>query len=543
MGNERSIGKGFAVLSMASMLVKVMSLLFVPLMLNILGEEGYGVYSITYQIFSFIYIIANSGVPVAISKHVSELSEKRYHRAALRSFKIARSFLIAIGLVLSALMAALCAVLANAMHTPKAWMGILVLAPCVLLTAVLSAYRGYFQGRQQMLPTALTQVVEQVVHIVFSVGLAAMLATKSIELGVAGSSVGTSVGALAALIVVVVMFNRYVNNGFATPGDNVRSPYTYKDLAKTVLKYSIPITICSAVQYGGNLIDAWNTKGRLMVSGLIESDASIWYGYLNKSQQLINVPVSLVTALTVAMMPAIAAAVAIKQRKNAEEKINYGFRLCYMVAVPCAFGLMALHGGIFQVLKYGSGSELLLYGALTLIFLATTQIQTSVLQSLNRLYYAVFSLAVGIVVKIGINYFLIAMPSIRVYGALIGTYVSMAAVIVINQYIIQKKEGLQIHLGKMLWKPVAASVYMTAVVAIIYYLPNRLAPGVFSGYIANLILLVAAVLVGVFVYFVVMANIKGITKGDITSISRKIYDLLPGFMKNMLVEEEECEEE
>lgn len=536
MGNERSIGKGFAVLSIASMLVKVMSLLFVPLMLNILGEEGYGVYSITYQIFSFIYIIANSGVPVAISKHVSELSEKSYHRAALRSFKIARSFLIAIGLVLSILMAALCTVLANAMHTPKAWLGILALAPCILLTAVLSAYRGYFQGRQQMKPTAVTQVLEQLVHIAFSVGLAALLASKSIELGVAGSSVGTSIGALVALIAIVAMFNRYVNNGFATPGDTVRSPYTYKDLAKTVLKYSIPITICSAVQYGGNLIDAWNTKGRLMISGLVESDASIWYGYLNKSQQLINVPVSLVTALTVAMMPAVAAAVAVKQWKNAEAKINYGFRICYMVAVPCAFGLAALHGGIFQVLKYGNGSELLLYGALTLIFLATTQIQTSVLQSLNRLYYAVFSLAVGIGVKIAINYFLIAMPNIRVYGALIGTYISMAVVIVINQYIIQKKEGLHIHLGKMLWKPVAASIYMTAVVALLYYLPNQLAPQVFGGYIANLILVVASVLIGVFVYFVVMAKIKGITKEDITSISRKIYDLLPGFMKNMLAD-------
>ena len=439
MGNERSIGKGFAVLSMASMLVKVMSLLFVPLMLNLLGEEGYGVYSITYQIFSFIYIIANSGVPVAISKHVSELSERKYHGAALRSFKISRSFLIAIGLLLSILMAALCTVLANAMHTPKAWAGILALAPCVLLTAVLSAYRGYFQGRQQMNPTAVTQVLEQLVHIVFSVGLAALLASKSIELGVAGASVGTSIGALVALVAIVMMFNRYVSTGFASPGDNLRSPYTYKDLAMTILKYSIPITICSAVQHGGNLIDAWNTKGRLIVSGLLESDASIWYGYLAKSQQLINVPVSLVTALSVAMMPAIAAAIAVKDRQQAEGKINYGFRLCYMVAVPCAFGLMALHGGVFQVLKYGAGSELLLYGALTLIFLATTQIQTSVLQSINRLYYAVVSLAVGIVVKIAINYFLIAMPDVRVYGALVGTYVSMIVVILMNQFIIRNQ--------------------------------------------------------------------------------------------------------
>ena len=120
MEKGESIGKGFAVLSVASILVKVMSLLCIPILANILGDEGYGIYLITYQVFSFIYIIANSGVPVAISKHVSELSEKRYHKAALRSFKIARSFLIGIGLVLALLMAALSGVLANAMHAEKA---------------------------------------------------------------------------------------------------------------------------------------------------------------------------------------------------------------------------------------------------------------------------------------------------------------------------------------------------------------------------------------------------------------------------------------
>lgn len=536
MGNERSIGKGFAVLSIASLLVKVMSLFFVPLMRWILGDEGYGNYAITYQIFSFIYIIANSGVPVAISKHVSELSEKSYHPAALRSFKIARSFLIVIGLVLSVLMAALCTVLANVMNAPAAWMGILTLAPCVLLTSILSAYRGYFQGRQQMKPTAITQVVEQLVHIIVSAGCAWLLIKTSMEAGVAGASLGTSIGALIALVVIVAMFNRYVNNGFATPGDSRRSPYTYKDLAKTVLKYSIPITICSAVQYGGNLIDAWNTTGRLIASGLAESDSRILYGFLSKSQQMINVPVSLVTALTVAMMPAIAASVAVKKRRQAEEKINYGFRICYLIAVPCAFGMAALHGGVYQALGYGNGSDLLLYGALTLIFLATTQIQASVLQSLNRLYYTVFSLGIGIVVKIAVNYFLIAMPGVRVYGAIIGTFASLIVTMCINQYLLRKKERLQINLVKLIWKPLAASIYMTAIVALMYYLPNRLAPQVFGGYIANLILLVASVLVGIFVYFVVMAKLKGLTKEDITSISKKVYDLLPGFMKNMLAD-------
>ncbi len=534
MSNEKSIGKGFAVLSFAGIVVKLISLLFVPFMLNILGDEGYGIYSITYQVFSFIYIIANSGVPVAISKFVSELSGKSYHRAALRSFKIARSLLILIGFILSVIMAACSKLIASAMHTEKAWLGILVLSPCVFITSVLSAYRGYFQGRQQMNPTAVTQIIEQIVHIIFSITFASLWIKSSIEAGVAGGSIGTSAGALAALIVIIAIFNRYVKNGFAVTGDSVRSPYTYKQLITTIIKYSVPITICSAVQYGGNLIDAWNTKGRLIASGLSEQNSSVLYGYLSKSQQLINVPVSLIIALAVAMLPAVTSSLAVRDRKTASDKINYSFRLCYLISVPFAFGMAILHGGIFQILKYGSGSELLLYGALTLILLATSQIQTSILQSLNRLYYAVFSLAVGVVIKIAANYILIAIPSIRIYGAIIGTFISMTAVVLINQYMINQKERIRLSIPKLIWKPIAASLYMSAAVCIVYYLPKRFLPGIFSGYAANLVLTGISALVGVFVYFVVMAKIKGLSKNDLDSVSSKIYRFLPEFMKNML---------
>ena len=503
-------------------------------MIKILGDSGYGVYSITYQVFSFIYIIATSGIPVAISKYVSELSKNDYHVAALRTFKIARSFLILIGLVLSILMAAFSGVLANLMNTPEAKMGLLALSPCILFTSILSAYRGYFQGRRQMSPTAFTQIAEQIVNLAVSIGLAYILMKTSMEAGVAGGSAGTSAGAFAALLVILVIFKNYMKNGYAVPHNNIRSPYSYKDLLKTLGKYSIPITFCAAVQYGGNLVDAWNTKGRLIVSGLTDVEANIQYGFLNKSQQLINVPVSLIIALAVAMLPAIAESVSVGDRTSAVNKIKYSLRLCYIVSVPFAFGFLVLNKSIYQILFYSGGSEVLLYAALTLIFLATAQIQTSILQGINKLYYAALSLAIGIGVKIGMNYFLIADPSIRIFGAVIGTFVSMAVIIYINQYMINNKEGLQIRLVPLLWRPLSSSIYMAAVVCVTYYLPSRYLPQYFSGYIGNLVLTLISVIIGVLVYFIFMAKLGGLTKKDLDSISGKFYRILPRFMKRML---------
>lgn len=533
MEQEKGIGRGFAILSIAGIAVKLLSLLMVPILSNILGEAGYGVYGMTYQVFSFIYIIANSGFPVAISKYVSELSENKYHKAALRSFKIARAALLLIGFTFAFLMAVFSKPIASLMST-SAWLGILVLAPCVCFTSLLSAYRGYFQGRQQMYPTAMTQVVEQVINVVFSISLAALLIPKGVEQGVAGGAAGSSLGALAALLIIIPMLNKYIRNGFAVPGDNRHSPYSYKDLAKTLLKYSIPITICSAVQYGGNLVDAINTKSRLLVSGLLDEPANALYGQLHRSQQLINVPVSLIISLAVAMLPAIASSFAVNDRKTGIQKIRYSYRLCYIVAVPFALGLSVLHGGIFRILQFQNGSELLLYGGLTLILLATAQIQTSILQSLNRLYYAVVSLTIGIIIKIILNYYLIAIPSVQIYGAIIGTLVSMFVVVCINQAVINRKERIHVRIPALIWRPLSASIYMAAVVCILYYIPRKLAPALFYNYFSHLLLLIVSVLAGGMIYFIIMAKLKGLTKKDIQSISGKLYRLLPGFMKQML---------
>ena len=183
---EQSIGKGFVVLSAANIAVKVVSLLFVPFLNKILGgEAGYSVYYSANQVFAFVYVLTTAGLPVAISKLVTELTSTGNRKQAKQAFRMARTLMVLLGIVLSVIMAIFAKPIARYMNNEDSWMGILTLAPTVLICSLLSAYRGYLQGMKNMTPTAVSQVVEQIVHVAVSVVLVLGLRSRGIVWAVA----------------------------------------------------------------------------------------------------------------------------------------------------------------------------------------------------------------------------------------------------------------------------------------------------------------------------------------------------------------------
>jgi len=206
--NKQSTTKGFAILSAASFMVKLLSLLYVPFLRKILGEQGIGVYYSAYSIFVYIYILTNSGIPVAISKMVSELIAIGNYKDAVRTFKIARFLLLILGMIMSLLMLIFAVPLANRTESATARLAIMALSPTILITSVLSAYRGYFQGRGNMTPTAVSQVLEQIANTIFSLIFAAYFIKYGVAEGAAGGTIGTSVGALVAVIYMIYVYEK-----------------------------------------------------------------------------------------------------------------------------------------------------------------------------------------------------------------------------------------------------------------------------------------------------------------------------------------------
>lgn len=525
---KQSITKGFAILSVAGIISKILAVLYIPFLLAIIGDEGIGIYSTAYVVYVFIYVIANSGFPVAIAKSVSELTTVGNFKDALRVFKIARFFLIVIGAILSIVMFITAGPLSRLFNADRSVLAIAALSPTLLITAIGSSYKGYFQGKSNMTPTAISQVIEQIVNAVFTVFFAALFIRGGLEASCAGGTIGTSLGALASVIYLVHAFNKVnkTNDLSETKNTGVKR-YSYKQLTRRIINYSLPITICIGAQYAGNLIDLGNIRGRLLAAGFEDSMVNVMWSYFTKYQQLMNAPISIVAALAAAVLPAISISAIEKNSKQIEFKANQAFRLCMLVVIPSAVGLAILSGPLFLIINYGQGSFLMRYGSTVLILMSIVQIQSAILQGAGKLYKATINVILGIGAKIVFNYILIGNPAININGAIIGSIVGFGLPVILNIVTIKKELGIQISLPKKAFKPLVASIVMGIWVWIVYKIVYLAFSFIGNTYINNALAVTASVSLGIIAYFYIMILINGITKSDIDALPTRIKAMIP----------------
>ena len=527
--NKQSTTKGFAILSAASFMCKLLSLLYIPFLMKILGKQGIGVYYSAYSIYVYVYILTNSGIPVAISKMVSELIAMGNYRDAVKTFKIARFLLLILGLIMSLLMLILAVPLANMTNSDTARLAIMCLAPTILITSVLSAYRGYFQGRGNMTPTAVSQVLEQIANTIFSLVFAASFIKYGIAAGAAGGTIGTSVGALVAVMYMIYTYEK--NKVFRVPKGYSKldiKRFTTKKLIKKLLSYSVPITVCLGLQQSGLIIDLWLVKSRMLDSGIVPKQVDVLWGVLSNYTTLIGVPIAIISSLAITILPSISSLIALQDKKAVRNKINYAFRLCFLIAVPSAVGLAVLANPIVYFIQYGSDvGRLLMYGSIVIILMAVVSIQTSILQGLGKLYLVTFYAVLALMGKIVTNYIFVAIQSFNILGAVMANGVSFAILLILNYLTINKVLKVKIKLSSHAIKPLIASGAMAVVAKLMYGNFNFICSFIKEGYFANAIAILIAISLAILTYFFVLVLIGGITKEDLEVFPRKITRLIP----------------
>jgi len=534
--NKQSTTKGFAILSSATLMVKLLSLLYVPFLSKILGIQGYGLYSSAYVVFVYMYVLTNAGIPVAISKMVSELIALGNYKDAVRTFKIARFLLLILGMVMSILMLFFAGPLADRTADPTSKLAIMALAPTILISSVLSAYRGYFQGRGNMIPTAVSQVLEQIANTVFSLVFAAYFIKYGIAAGAAGGTIGTSVGALVAVAYMIYFYKK--NKIFRVPkGYNQLSikRYTTKKIIKKLLSYAVPMTICLGLQQAGTVIDLLLVQSRMLDSGIGRAQATVLWGVLSQYTTLINMPIAIISSLAITILPSISSLMALKDKKAVRSKINYAFRLCLLVAVPSAVGLAALAKPIIYFIQYDSRvSRLLIYGSVVIILMALVSIQTSILQGLGKLYLVTIYAVLALMGKIVINYVFVAIPSFNILGAVMANGVSFSILLILNYLTINKALSVKINLTNHAIKPLIASGVMAIVAKLMYGNFNFIFSFVKEGYVANAVAILIAMILAILTYFFILVLIGGITKEDLEVFPHKLTKLIPNFIINRI---------
>lgn len=564
MVKKQSTVKGFTILGAAGIINKVLAVMYVPILTLLIDDYGNGIYNAAYTMYLLVYVITNTGIPIAISKLVSEQVALKNYYDSHRTLKISGAILVSLGFVISVLTAVFSGWLSQAVGWPEARMAILVLSPTIFFTSISSTFRGYFQGRSNMTPTGVSQVLEQSLNSVLTIILAwTMLRygahyaascgiqdTQSIRLtslkfaaagGTAASVVGGA-GSAWFLIRVYMRNRRSILKEIRESSGRNEYYYSSRQIAKRILKYAIPITLGSVAVYTANLIDLKYTKGRLITAGFSQYEASALYGILTTQyQKMLNIPLAIASALAAAIIPTISAAAAVRDRKLLGRRVNDSFRAIFMITLPSAVGLAILAKPIIGILfpRNVHGWDLMMMGSWVLVLISMVQIQTAVLQGIGKTHIPTINMVLALLVKIIINYNLIAIKSINIKGAVIGSAVSYFIAAMLNHRSIRRYSGISMNRRVIFNRPLVASIVMGMAVALVYaaasFILSRFLSSVTLKYFIGASVAIAT---GVFVYFVVMLSIKGITSRDIQRVpgGGRIYRYLSRYplMKRLL---------
>ena len=535
MKEGSSAAKGVLILSIAGILTKVISLLYVPFLRSILGSEGYGIYSQITEVFLFVYAITSVGAQPAVAKVVSEFIALEEYEKAERTLKISRNFYVLIGVIVGILMLLLAKPLTKLGNIPETAYGIIALAPCVVITAALSSYRGYMQGKMNMKAIGVSQILEQILNVFVSLLFAFILVQFSLEYGAAGGQIGTSVGALFACFYIIYCRNKSEDEFEEFKGTRRERSKSNKQILRRVISYSIPIMISSGLQNFGGLVDMVNITNRLLAAGLTANKAKILYGNYGLYKTLYGVPLILITAIGTTVLPTISRAMAIKDRKEIRRNIKYAFKVALAIAIPAAVGLSMLSEDVYRTL-FGStdGAKIMTIGSFIIILMTMTQIQSVILQGINKFYFVVGSFSIGIICKIIANYIFVGIPKINIYGAIIGSTIWLLIPSIMNHIKIKKTMKMKLPLVRYIVKPVLASIAMAIAILLIHQPVKFIYRFITPSRLTSIPVVIISIGIGIFVYAYLMILMRGISKEDIQKISPKIIRIMPRFMRRKL---------
>lgn len=524
---EESTSRSFLVLTVATFLMKIMSLVYVPVLLYVIKAEAHGTYTTAYDFFAFVYVVTNEGLTKGIARMVSERMARNDIGGAHKVFRISRNILAAIGLFMAVLFFGLAQSLADLASAPLSVDAMRVLAPAIAVTSVSSAYRGYFQGRKALTITAVSQIWEQVTNVVISLILAIALIPLGINLGVAGAAAGTLFGALVSAVYLIYFYRR---TSQAEPGDRLKDG-TERTVARTLIAYTLPLALGTAATQFGSIVDLVNVKSRLLVSGLSIAQSNITYSFLSSYKTIIAVPLTVLVALTTSLFPALTRAASINDQTELMRKYQMALKLNYILTIPSAIGLFAVAGPANIALFDGDPTRglLIAMGSYVIIFTGLTLIQTVLLQAQGLTRESLFPLLAGIVVKIIANYFLVARPDLRGQGAVIGSYIQGVVTVGLNELLIRQKLGFKVEQLKFAARPTLAAIVMgTSLFGFQVMLPPV------TGRLHNGLLILGLVSVGVLLYGVVLIVSGGISKSELNSIRPGLSNKLPEPIKKIL---------
>ena len=509
---------GAAILTIGVMIMKVLGAIYKVPLANILGDYGYGLFLATYNVYNIFFTLSTAGLPVALSRLIAEADANGLEVRKEKTFRTAIGTFAVIGILFSSIMFFGNGWLAESyLRKPDAALSVRAMAPAIFLVCLVSAYRGYCQGNGNMIPTTVDEVLEVLFKVISGLIIAGLLVKAGYDLPVAssGAILGVSIGSVVSLGYMLF----YKKKHYPAVRDRNGKTESTGQIIMDILRIGIPISLGASIMAILSSLDPGICESRLAAAGFSKYDAGVLYGVYAKVQTLFNLPAAFMTPLTIAIVPAVAGAMAIGKKAEAEKTSEDAMRIASVISMPMGVGLSVLSYPIVNVLYPNSnaaGPGLLSIMGIASFFICLVLMENAILQASGKEKLPMVALISGSLLKILINWIIIPIPTVNIYGAPIGTLFGYCCMAVLDYIFIRKALGENPHLGKVLGRPLFCSVLMGASAFGVYSLCSRLIGT--AGTLKMFVSMALAVVAGVIIYAVAVIRSRAITNEDMKLI-------------------------
>ena len=511
---KQSFLQGVAVLTAATIIVKLLGFIYKVPLQNILQERGFGYFNTAYDVYNVLLMISTTGLPVAVSRMISQAQALENYAQIRKVYSTSMKVFLTIGVVGTLIMLVFCRQLSVMVTTNEnSWAAIAALSPCVLLICIVSAHRGFFQGQSNMTPTSVSQVYEAMIRVVFGLGGAWLMLKKtgSLIYAAAGGIFGVTMGCIVAVIYLRIQFGKS-NQILQRGGGEAKST---RATMKELLAIAVPITLGSAGLQIINLFDTMIYMRRLTGALAWPSDAAdTAKGIYNFCQTIFNLPCSLVTPITISIIPTVTAALTVKNLSGARHTEESAVRTMALITMPCAVGLAVLSEPIIRLLASNYGAEsvatatpILMYLGIAVIFNSTVLLFNAIMQAHGDVTTPVVNMLIGGIVKVIVNYILVGIPALNIVGAAIGTVICYLTITILDLIAMRRTVTTRPVIFRNTIRPGLAAVLMGVATYLSYSVLARLVS-------SNTIACLGALVIAVIAYAILVLALQCITYED-----------------------------
>ncbi len=538
MKSQKSSGNSFmmqgTILAAASILAKVIGLIYRIPLTGILGDEGNSYYSTANEIYTIILMISSFSLPLAISKMMAARIHRGEYRNANRVFVCAVHFAVVTGAGLSLLTWLFAGIITKyAMHFELAKLGLRVIAPAILVFAVAGTFRGFFQGMGNMKPTAASQIIEQIINAIFSVLCASVMFRYGLEQaaklgndsyapawGAAGANFGTVISVTVALIFMMILYARH-NRVFAKQvrQDHTQHRESRREIYSLLLQTITPIILSTLIYNISTILDQGVFNAVLKGQGYTEQQYGIIWGiYVGKFRVLMNVPLSLASCLGPAIVPSLAGDLRSRtDRKAAAAKAAVSIRYTMLLTIPCAMGMAALGGPIITMLFHPESgvplaAGIMQAGAPMIILYALSTLTTAILQGIDHLRDPLINCGIALGLHIVVLYVMLRHFNLNIYAVMYANIFFALVVCILNALSIRRYLHHRQEIVRTFLLPGIASVIMAFAVYLVYR--------IFALFAGNTISVVISIIAGVLVYAVGLIAFRVFTIDELAALPK-----------------------